>query len=244
MKISLERKICIEIQKKLFSIIPEKWDKIFLYASVIDMPNKRVTGEMYFYYFPKGVIKTKPINCYEIPSAFNIDENEYANLISEIYNLIKNLRRVYFKNHQKNFSNITVSIENSRFKIEYCYDDLVDSEFDSYERHVIWRYIYLKTDIELFSKKDRKVIEKYLQNQTTSNTVIKDLYVENIYELPVKNIVDFEKILTVEEALAQNEIEDSDTKKIKHNFFKSKLKANDISENDQINSNQILNWKK
>ena len=32
-------------------------------------------GEMYFYYFPKGIIKKKPVNCYEIPSLFDIDED-------------------------------------------------------------------------------------------------------------------------------------------------------------------------
>ena len=62
-----DKLIYSEIQKKLFYIIPEKWESIFLYASIIDVPRGRPKGEMYFYYFPKGIIKKKPVNCYEIP---------------------------------------------------------------------------------------------------------------------------------------------------------------------------------
>ena len=34
-----EKKLYSEIQKKLFYIIPEKWESIYLYASIIDEPN-------------------------------------------------------------------------------------------------------------------------------------------------------------------------------------------------------------
>ena len=55
-----EKVLYTEIQKKLFYIIPEKWESIFLYASVIDVPNsKKPVGEMYFYYLPKSIIKKK-----------------------------------------------------------------------------------------------------------------------------------------------------------------------------------------
>ena len=37
------------IQKMIFYMIPEKWDKLYLYASVIDMPNKKTEGELFFY---------------------------------------------------------------------------------------------------------------------------------------------------------------------------------------------------
>ena len=48
------RKIYSEIQNKLFYLIPEKWNKVYLYASVIKQLNNLETGEMFFYYFPKG----------------------------------------------------------------------------------------------------------------------------------------------------------------------------------------------
>ena len=43
-----EKLLYADIQKKLFYIIPEKWEKIYLYASVINVPNQKSVGEMYF----------------------------------------------------------------------------------------------------------------------------------------------------------------------------------------------------
>ena len=64
-----------EIRKCLFYMIPEKWESIYLYASVIQRDNGEETGEMFFYYFPKSIIKRNPINLLlnaEIANNFNI----------------------------------------------------------------------------------------------------------------------------------------------------------------------------
>ena len=53
------RNVYEKIQKQLFYMIPEKWDKVYLYASVLDHYNNIQTGEMFFYYYPKSVLKKK-----------------------------------------------------------------------------------------------------------------------------------------------------------------------------------------
>ena len=203
---------------------------------------------MYFYYFPKGIIKKKAVNCYEIPNAFNIDEDEYTKLITELYNIIKMLRKVWFQKTHKIWTNLTISIENYQFKVEYDYQDLKKSNFDSYERHIIWRYIYLKPDFELLGKKDKKIIDKYLEFIETAKLPKRDSYIEGIYKQPVKNIVDYEKTLSVEEAIAQAEKEENQNEKKKLNFFKKKKIVEDIIEieDEEVTgiNNQILNWKK
>lgn len=202
-------------------------------------------GEMYFYYFPKGIIKKKPVNCYEIPGAFNIDEDEYSKLIMDLYQVIKKLRQLWMPQEQKKWTNLTISIENFQFKIEYDYVDLQNSQFDSYERHVIWRYLYLKPDFNLLEKKEKQIISKYQQYLETTQLPRKDVYQEGMYAQPVRNIVDFEKTLSVEEAIAQSEKEEPKKKK-KNPFLKKKRVIEDIielEEEEEIN-NQILNWKK
>lgn len=54
------------IRISLNKLVPEKWNAIYLYASLIN----GVGGEMFFYYLPKRLIKHKPINCYEIANKF------------------------------------------------------------------------------------------------------------------------------------------------------------------------------
>lgn len=113
------------IQKMIFYMIPEKWDKLYLYSSVIDMPEGKKTGELYFYYIPKGILRKKPVNVYEIPSKFNIDEEEYLKLVKALYQKIQQLREEFRKSETGGiWSNITITIENLKFKVEYNYEDL------------------------------------------------------------------------------------------------------------------------
>ena len=232
-----------EIQKKLFYLIPEKWDSIYLYASVIDIPNQKPIGEMFFYYLPKGIIKKKFVNGYEIPNLFNIDEEQYSKLITDIYKLIKTLRECLIKKNGKRWSSVTISIENYQFKAEFDYQDLLNSSYESYERHVIWRYKYLKEDIELLSRKDKKIIDKFIEDMKSKRIPKRDMYIEGIYKLPVKNIIDYEKTLTVDEAIAQSKSDISKKKKKIGILNKKKTEEKDEEDDNSFN-NQILNWKK
>lgn len=162
------KEIYEDIQKKLFYMIPEKWNQLYLYSSVIDMPNGETTGELYFYYIPKGILKKKPINVYEIPNKFNLEENEYLKLVNILYNRIKDLRQEFKKSETGSlWSNITITIENLKFKVEYNYEDLLKSDFNSYERHIIWRYQYLKIGTEQVSKKEKEILNRYMLGAKT-----------------------------------------------------------------------------
>ena len=76
----------------------------------------------------------------------------------------------------------------------------------------------------------------------------KELYIEGIYKLPVKNIVDYEKTLTVDEAIAQSETEFDKAEKIKDKLkrkekSKKKKKTDEQEAEEEIINNQILNFR-
>ena len=122
-----------EIQRKLLYIIPEKWESIYLYSSVIENPKKGQTGELFFYYIPKGIFRKNPVNVYEVPSKFNIDETQYVSLVQKLYEDIKQLREEFKKTTQgKMWTNLTISITNIKFRAEYSYEDLINNNFNSY----------------------------------------------------------------------------------------------------------------
>ena len=132
------KEIYEDIQRKIFYMIPEKWEKLYLYASVIDTEEGKEKGEMFFYYIPKGILKKNPVNVYQIPAKFNLNEKEYLELVEILYKEIVALREEFKKIELgETWSNITLSIENVKFKIEYKYDDLLNSEYSSFERHII-----------------------------------------------------------------------------------------------------------
>lgn len=150
-----------EIQKKIFLMLPENWDKLCLYASVVEQPNQETTGEMFFYYFPKGILRKKPVNVYEVPAKFGIDEKQYLDLAHELYELIKKQRNLCIENSEKPWSNLTILIEKQKFRIIYGYEDLVVGDFNGDEMRIIWRYRYLNESYESFNKKQKEIIEKY-----------------------------------------------------------------------------------
>ena len=172
------KEIYEKIQRKIFYAVPGKWDELYLYASIIDRLGNVQTGEMYFYFMPKGLLKRNFINVYEIPFKYDIEEDEYMKVVEQIYDEIKLLREEFIRSGQKVWSNITISIKNSRFKIEYNYDNLLGGKEAYYEHHIYWRYKYLH--IEPQSKKERKAIENYLANRDQSDKKDEE-YDEGIY---------------------------------------------------------------
>ena len=202
------RKKYEEIQRKIFYMIPEKWDEVYLYASVIERLGSLETGELFFYYVPRGLIKRRPINVYEIPSKFNIDENEYMKLVEILYRNIKELREEFKKSNQKVWSNLTIIIKKSKFRIEYNFDNLQNSLYNNYERHIIWRYKYLNQGIEYCNKEERKILQRYLKG--VKQLSLDEAYEEGIYIKEIKNIVDYqtagyESIQNVEYVSSKNE---------------------------------------
>ncbi|MBR3163461.1 MAG: DUF600 family protein [Clostridia bacterium] len=181
-----------DIQKKLFYMIPEKWENLYLYASIIDKPNKKTTGELFFYYVPKSILKKNPVNVYEIPSKFNIDEDQYGKLVEILYDSIKELRQEFANTGQELWSNITILIKGTKFAIEYGYEDLNNDGLTSYERHIIWRYKYLGLSIDYANKEEKEVLKKYLIDKELNGEGKKEYYDAGIYIKDVKNMVDYQ----------------------------------------------------
>ena len=180
-----------DIQRRIFYMIPEKWDKMYLYASVSDLIDKNKTGELFFYYIPKGIFKKNPVNVYEIPQKFNIDEKEYLNLVNILYKKIVELREEFKKIEiVPTWTNLTMSIQGIQFKVEYDYEDLSKSKFSSYERHIIWRYNYLGIKEEKLNKQEKEIIERYLLGEKVIRR--RERYEEGIYIKNIKNIVDYD----------------------------------------------------
>lgn len=178
-----------EIQNILFNMIPEKWEKIFLYASITDRTGNVQTGELYFYYLPKGILKKRPVNVYEVPSKFNIDEAEYTKFVDDLYENIKHLRQDFVDTDQELWTNLTISIENCKFKVEYGYEELKQDEQSNYENHVIWRYKYLGIGGEI--KEERKILDKYFGE---NKDLKKEVYQTGLYMKTTNNVVGFGKI--------------------------------------------------
>ena len=220
------KEIYEDIQRKLYYMIPERWEELYLYSSFIDGKNKEKQGELFFYYIPKGIFKKNPVNVYEIPAKFNLDENQYFQLVQILYNRIKELREEFKKSESGEiWTNITMIIENAKFKVEYHYEDLINNAFSSYERHIIWRYKYLNIGPEQVSKEEREILKRYMIGAKTLDRV--ETYETGIYIKDIENIIDY----TTEDISQDVEYEEEPKKAKSKNQI---LMNNQDIENDEI----------
>ena len=177
-----------DIQRKLYYMIPEKLEELYLYSSIFDGNKEEKKGELFFYYIPKGIFRKKPVNVYEIPYKFNLDEKQYLKLVRNLYAKIKELRIEFKKVEKKEvWSNLTIIIKNLKFKVEYDYTDLDYAEFNNYERHIIWRYENLGIGEEQMSKEDKKILKRYFLGARMLQR--KEKYEAGIYIQDIENVV-------------------------------------------------------
>ncbi len=186
------RSVYSELQKQLFYLIPEKWDRIYLYASVEEKMLGLETGEMFFYYFPKGILKKNPINVYEIPNRFNLNEEEYIKLVEKLYKQIKKIWLIFKKANNRIWTNLTIRIEGLKFEIEYNYENFTSTKYSNIDRHIIWKYNNLKLPEEAFTSKEKKIIHEYMNENIYFCPDI-EKYSETIYKNPVRRTLYYNK---------------------------------------------------
>ena len=135
-------------------------------------------------------------------------------LVEILYNEIKKLREIYKKIELgETWSNITISIENSNFKIEFKYDDLVNSEYSSFDRHIIWRYQYLNIGMEQLNKEEKEILKRYLTGPKT--LVREEVYEAGIYIQDIKKIIDYDTS-NEEETYVKQDNEDKHKEEVKN----------------------------
>ena len=109
------------------------------------------------------------------------------NLILMKINIINLQINTCIKLGEEKWYSIVISIANFKFNVEYNYEDLNDSKFDSYERHIIFRYKYLDFPYSSYTKQEKKVIQEYLQESKYNKENVK-VYTEPMYEAPFQTI--------------------------------------------------------
>ena len=207
MKITQEmKKIYNKIQMQVYNMIPEKWSEIYVYSAIIEHVKSMTTGEMFFYYYPKSVIKNKVVNLYEIPTLFKLDETEYDTLINRLYLYMQELREACIRSMQPVWTNVTIAIKSGQFSIEYNYDDLNTSNLSEFERHVLWKYKYLKK-FNQYNRREMEVIRSYLmQEERLRRRALPnpDYLPENVHMFNSNKMYSPMSVNTVVEAKAMN----------------------------------------
>ncbi|WP_261131503.1 antitoxin YezG family protein [Bacillus sp. Marseille-Q3570] len=138
-----------EIANTILSMIPDEWDKIYLFAEVHEE-----FSQIFFYYFNSNGDLIYSLN---IPEVYNLDEGSQDELEFKLGTHVNELWNVYKDSELGDWSIMTFILnKNGDFKTEFEYVD--PDESDAYENAVIWKYKYL--GIEASSNRGKEILNK------------------------------------------------------------------------------------
>ncbi|MDU4961560.1 MAG: DUF600 family protein [Sporomusaceae bacterium] len=126
-----------KIARALINIIPEEWDKIYLYAEIRDGYEK-----VFFYYYPEG--SSSAIYSLDITNKHNIDKRQFNEREDHLYNCFSELYEEFKIQKQEPWTNLTFTLDSAgKMKIDYGYDDI--SQVSSVEKQEQWEAKYLSS---------------------------------------------------------------------------------------------------
>lgn len=107
------------IGNKLVGIIPDEWDKIYLYAEIL--PDSRI---VYFYF--KSTTKKDLIYCENIPDVYGVDSGIYDRLFRELVGDFVDLNTESSQIHSQFWTSLTMYLDQAgKFNVDYNYDEIL-----------------------------------------------------------------------------------------------------------------------
>jgi hypothetical protein len=145
-----KQKLLNKINNKVNEMIPEQWDKIYIYGEVTEN-----SGLVSFYYFPKD--STEYVFSAMLPHLFDISAIDYYNDEDELLQLIRKLHDDAVQTDD--WTSVTFIIDSDgKTILNYGHEDL--SQSTDYDRQIVWEYKYLGVGPR--DEGDVKIIERYL----------------------------------------------------------------------------------
>ena len=122
------------LANQLNDLIPEQWEKVFLYVEDWDDSSTAY----FFHYPPEG---TGPVLSHDIPERFDMDPDDSEMKEYKLGETGLSLQRVFREEGKEPWTSFTFILEESgQFKVDYGYEDL--SEVDPREQRDAWKARY------------------------------------------------------------------------------------------------------
>ncbi|MCM3087670.1 antitoxin YezG family protein [Bhargavaea ginsengi] len=129
-----QKEIFQEAAQVINDLIPEEWNKVYLYVE-----GWEDFSTEYFYYDPAD--GRAPVLSHQIPTLFDLDEEEFEDREFELAERILDLQDAFKELGQEPWTSLTFILEcNGQFHVEYGYENLRDVEM--VEQREAWKAKY------------------------------------------------------------------------------------------------------
>ena len=135
MEKQMNKKI-IEIVHQVNDMIPVEWDDLYINFEV----DKTLSGGVIFFFKYKGEYHYYM----DIPSLFNISEDEFDNDFMELFDLGGDMKKIFIEQGLAEWSAFTIKVdENNKVSLDFDYAPWLESDFGPTDRIDSFEYKYL-----------------------------------------------------------------------------------------------------
>lgn len=125
----------LELGKKLVSMVPAKWNKIYYLGEV----EKKKASWSSVFYFEDGNTGSV-VKSHNIPSVYSVSEIIYRDLLKELDQIMLKIYDYFISEEQEEWDQISMVIDNKgRFSVDYFYNK-IEIGSSQVSREVIWAY--------------------------------------------------------------------------------------------------------
>ena len=126
----------IEIVHQANDMIPVEWDDLYINFEV----DKTLSGGVIFFFKYKG----KYHYYMDIPSLFNISEDEFDDEFMDLFDLGGEMKKIFIEQGLEEWSAFTIKVdEQNKTSLDFDYAPWNDSEFGPTDRIEFFEYKYL-----------------------------------------------------------------------------------------------------
>lgn len=153
-------KIYQDIAQKINAMIPTVWDEFYYLGEVEE---GKASWSSAFYYVESNTNTIVDGN--DIPTKYNVSQQIYDELLSELSGLLLKLYKCFEDNEQTLWEQVSLTVSSSgKFNVDFFYEVINEDDGGQLQREIIWAYEtfgFVPTE----GSYSRRVLNKYLKEK-------------------------------------------------------------------------------
>jgi uncharacterized protein (TIGR01741 family) len=147
-----------KIAQKINSMIPIEWNELYYLGEV----EKGKLSWSSVFYFTESDYKVI-VKSHDIPTKYNVPQQIYDKLLSELNELLIELYTCFESNEQELWEQVCLTLNsNGKFNVNFTYDVMNENDGGQLKREIVWAYETFGS-IPKEGSYSRKVLDRYLK---------------------------------------------------------------------------------
>jgi len=148
------------LAEKITSMIPTQWNQLY-YLGEVEKGKQSWSSVFYFTDESDG----KTVKSHDIPAVYNVSQQSYSKLLSEVSSLLIALYDCFAANEQELWEQVSFVLSNNgKFKVDFTYNVMHEKDGGQSMRELIWAYETFGF-VPREGSRSKKMLDNYLREK-------------------------------------------------------------------------------